>query len=120
MAAGPLAVNPACGPSRPVASVHHGREREARRTACRRAARESSAAKSAGAGDQARGETQKLERRASLFEPCALTAFEARAELLKHLGMVAIDPVELGRREHLLDDQPAVDRREGQRLEAEH
>ena len=54
------------------------------------------------------------------LEPVEVLARKPRPDLRQHVGVIAVEPDQLLGLEHLDVDQPPVDRREGQRLEAEH
>src|SRR5438067_5844688 len=62
----------------------------------------------------------RLDRRAGVLEPFEVLALELRTDLRQHVRVVAIEPDQLLGLEHLRTDQAPVDRRESQRLEAEH
>src|SRR5437868_15531386 len=59
-------------------------------------------------------------RRAGRLEPGKVRAREPRADPRQDMGVVAIQPDQLLRLEHVDVDQPTVNRREGQGLKAEH
>src|SRR6187549_2421998 len=60
------------------------------------------------------------DRRAFGAEPGAVLDTEQRTDLLDHLRMIGVEPGALAIAEQARHDQVALDRGEGERLEAEH